>query len=71
MTSLASPETLNRIAEWRRKSEDRTITPDELKAAIIVLRENRRTATVPTKKASRAKAPARSADSLLSELDNL
>jgi len=75
---IQNPELLNQIAEWRRKSTDGTITLDEMREAIKVLRGNRigaiASATSAKAKTSKSKAsaiPAKSADSLLSELDGL
>lgn len=62
--------TINRVAEWRRKMNDGTITLEDMKEAIIVLRQSRSTAT-PTAKHKATKAPkvTKSGDDLLSELD--
>lgn len=38
---IQSPELLNKIAEWQRKSADGTITLDEMREAVKVLRANR------------------------------
>lgn len=74
MTSPISPELQSNIAMWRRKSADGTITLDEMKAAIIAMRQGRKSAAeaaASSAKGSRKKAPARSADDMLSELGNL
>jgi len=38
---IQSPELLNQIAEWQRKSADGTITLEEMREAVKVLRANR------------------------------
>jgi hypothetical protein len=63
---------MSQFAIWRTKANDGTLTPGEMKQAIMMLRGARRTAAA-DKPASRAKAkgPAKSADDLLGELDAL
>ncbi|MDX2059905.1 MAG: hypothetical protein SFV24_19000 [Gemmatimonadales bacterium] len=74
---MQSPELQNQIAQWRARAIAGTLTPDEMKAAVAALREGRRsaseTAAKPKKSSSggKSKAPARSADDLLNELDSL
>lgn len=71
-SNYPSPELINRVAEWRRKMQDGTITLDEQKEAIIVLRQNRfaaQASPAKAKAAGKAKAPKKSAEDLLSELD--
>jgi len=41
---MITAEIQHRITEWRRKAVDKTLTDDEMKQAIIVLRELRRSA---------------------------
>lgn len=70
---IQSPETQARIAEWRRKALDGSITLEEMKQAIIVLRESRTSAAQQAKtRSTRAsnKPPAKSADQLLDEFEN-
>ena len=67
---LMSPEIQARIETLRVKSLAGTITLDEMRESIKLLRENRLSAAQASKP-SRAKAPPRSADELLSELDKL
>lgn len=72
MLSQMTPDLLAKIEEWRRKSADGTITMDEQKEAILLLRQTRVTALTASK-ASKAKGggkkgPAKSADQLLAEL---
>ena len=66
-----SPETLNRIAQYRAKMADGTITLDDLRSAVILMRSDRITAVSTAGAPKRSKAPAKSAESMLSELDNL
>jgi ribosome biogenesis GTPase A len=67
---MQDAETLNRIAEWRSKALAGTITVDEMKAAVIILRESRRAAftEATTRKSLSRKAPARDVDSMLDDL---
>lgn len=70
---VQSPELQARIAAWRQKAADGTITLDEMKEAIIVMRESRRSASVEAK-ASRASGGTKAkanADDLLNQLDSL
>lgn len=72
--TLPSPEIINKVNEWRRKAADGTITLEEQKEAILLLRQNRTsalTASAGAKKKPSAKKPAKSADELLNELDGL
>jgi hypothetical protein len=71
---VRSPEVLNRIAEWRAKEAAGTLTIEDMRQAIIVMRENRmgaQTAASESKSRSRAKGPSKSAEAMLDELDNL
>lgn len=38
---INSPELLNQLSEWRRKAADGTITLEEMREAVKVLRANR------------------------------
>jgi uncharacterized protein YnzC (UPF0291/DUF896 family) len=69
-----SAEIINRVNEFRRKMADGTITLDEQKEAIILLRQNRfsaQAAASASKKKPSTKKPVKSGDDLLSELDDL
>lgn len=68
---MQSPEVQSRLAILRAKAADDTITPEELREAVQILRADRRSAAATPSKSSRAKGPVRSADSLLGELDAL
>lgn len=73
MTSPISPELSAKIASWRLRVAEGTITQDELKEAILHLRANRLTAAsaAATSRRSAAKVAAPSASDLLSELDEM
>jgi hypothetical protein len=58
------------VALWRQKAKEGTLTLEEMKQAIIFLRQDRMNAAA-TSSASKAKKAPVDADSLLSELDNL
>lgn len=69
-----TPELTQKLIDWRAKAIAGTITLEEMKEAIIALRDQRRTAVSqpsPTTRASKAKQPTRSADDMLSELEGL
>ena len=65
-TELTSQE---RVAIWREKSANGTITIEEMKQALAFLRENRE-ASISTSKAKKAKASPSGAD-LLRSLEDL
>lgn len=66
-----SPEMMVKVAEWRTKAREGTLTQDEMREAIVFLR-GERTAAQPsaTSRKSPSKAPVDS-KSLFDELDNL
>lgn len=68
-----SPELLAKISVWRQKALDNTITLEEMKEAIIALRDGRISAAAAsdTSRAKAAKVAIPSAADLLSELDGL
>jgi hypothetical protein len=71
---LQSPEVQARIAQLRARANDNTITDDEYREAIALLRADRTSAIYNgEKKASRAKTKAAIPDALdmLSELEGL
>jgi hypothetical protein len=69
---MITPELQSKLAVWKQRAAAGTLTPNEMREAILALRENRRSAAVPeTKSRSRTKGPAKSADDLLGELENL
>lgn len=68
-----SPELVSKIAHWRAKAANGTLTADEMREAIAALRADRVGAAVAstTSKASKVKAPPPDASSLLDELEGL
>lgn len=65
-----SPEVTSKLAHWRQKALDNTLTQDDMKEAIRIMRGDRVGASIASAKSrtSRAKAEIPSADDLLSEL---
>ena len=66
-----SPELINKVAEWRRKVADNTITLEEMQQAVAIMRGGRMAATqaaAASKAKGRSKAPPRDAADMLSEL---
>ena len=65
-----TPEIQAKIAIWRQKAIDNSLTLEEMKEAITLLRQGRVSAAASSESARRAKAKAAvpSADDLLSEL---
>lgn len=73
MTSPVSLELQMKLAEWRRKVAEKTITLEEMKEAIVLLRAGR-VAALNASDAGKRKAAAKvipSADALLDELEGL
>jgi len=62
-----------KVSIWRQKANDGTLTVEEMKEAIIALRQGRVGAAIASDSARRktAKKEIPSADDLLSELDGL
>lgn len=70
------PETMTKVAQWRAKEAQGTMTIDDYKQAILDLRGARMNATAAASKSKssgskRASTPIKSADDLLSELEGL
>lgn len=64
---MVSLEHMTKVADWRQKAREGTLTPDEMREAIIFLRAER--VAMP---AAKAKAkPIINTQDLLSELDGL
>lgn len=65
-----SPELQSKIATWRAKAVNGTLSPEEMKEAILALRADRVGAAVASAASKRTKAKAEipSADDMLSEL---
>lgn len=74
MTSPVSPELSSRIAEWRRKSAEGTMTEDEMRDAIVHLRAGRlaaaNAAATAKRTAKKTSAPP-PVDDLLNELGSM
>lgn len=66
---MQSPEVQQKISTLRQKALAGTLTPDECKEGIILLRGSRRSAA--TEATARKRGPAKSTDELLKELDKL
>ena len=69
-----SPETLAKLAIWRRKGVEGTLTQDDMREAIQVLRADRVGAQISSDKSRAKKAIAKievNADDLLNELGDL
>jgi len=69
-----TPEQRTRIEQFRQKAIAKTITVEEMKEAVILMRESRlaaQAANASSGKSRKPKAPARSADDLLGELEGL
>lgn len=56
MTAAMTPELQSKIAVWRQKAQDGTLSIDEMKEAIIVLRAGRVSASHASAAARQAKA---------------
>jgi len=70
---MINAELQSKLTLWRQKSSDGSITLEEMREAIIALREGRTAAVTASRagKSSSRKSPPRSSDDLLSELDGL
>ena len=70
---MISPELSAKIVEWRQKSLDGTITIEEQREAIKLMREGRMAAAQASSTAKRKKAVAeiKSADDMLDELGDI
>lgn len=67
-----TPEGQLKVQLWRQKSREGTLTPEELREAIIFLRQDRVTAAATSEKSRAKKAkPAANSDDLLNELEGL
>lgn len=68
---MYSPELSSKIAVWRAKAADGTLSLDEMREAIRLMRQGRMTAVNASQKAKKTSGPAKSADDLLSEISAL
>jgi hypothetical protein len=70
---IPSPELQAKIASWRVKAVDGTITKEEMQEAILLMRQDRRGAAIASEKSAatkvtKAKAVIPSAEDMLKEL---
>lgn len=66
-----TPEVASRIATWRQKALEGTLSIEDMKEAILAIREGRRGAATASEAArKRAKKEIKSAEDLLSELED-
>jgi hypothetical protein len=69
---IPTPEMQTKVAEWRAKAAAGTLSLEETREAIKLLRESRTAAlTASAAGAKKSKGPPRSADDLLGELGGL
>ena len=70
---MITPEIQAKIILYRQKANEGTLSLDEMKEAILMLRGSRRSAAVSSEQAKRVKAKkeVKSADQLLDELGRL
>lgn len=70
---MLNAEEQSKIAVWRQKSIDGTLTLEEMKEIVAVLRQGRRSAAAASESArrSRAKKEIPSADEMLRDLEGL
>jgi len=67
--NVVPPNLQSQVKTWRSKMSDGTITLEDMKAAVIALRQGRTNAASAAASAGKkTKKPARSADDLLGEL---
>lgn len=72
--ALLDPEQLSRLQTWRAKAHDGTITLDEMKEAVVVLRMGRKAAveaSAAKPRTSKAKPTATAVADMLGELENM
>lgn len=74
---IPSPEVQSKIAIWRQKAIDGTLTKEEMMQAILIVRGDRKSAAVASEKATTTRAktakgkPVLNADDLLNDLEGL
>lgn len=66
--SIPTPEAMAKIADWREKARNGTLTRDEMREAIKFLRAEREAIPAAAPKTKSAKAKPVDADALLGEL---
>jgi hypothetical protein len=65
---MYSPEVTQKLAEWRRKVMDNSITKEDMQQAIILLRQGREAAAVQKKAAGKSPKKVIDTDALLADL---
>ncbi len=70
---MSTPELQTKLINWRAKAAAGTLTIEEMREAVLVLRGSRRSAAEASSAAKRSssRGPARNADDLLGELGSL
>ena len=72
MTLSTDPDFHLKLAEFRRKAANNTISLDEMRAAVVLMRQGRiAAAAASTTKARKASSTPANGDSLLAELEGL
>lgn len=73
MSKITSPEIITKIAIWRQKAADGTLTIEDCKEYVIVLRGGRRSAAEASEASRKTKARkvVKSAEEMLNELGSL
>lgn len=69
---VQSPELLSKLAAWRAKAQDGTLTLEEMREAVKIMRQNRHAALDASTKSTskKPKGPTKSAAELLKDLEN-
>lgn len=67
MTTAQSPELQAKLTLYRQKAMANTLTKEEMREAVLLMRQDRMAASQAAK-STKAKTPARSADAMLDEL---
>lgn len=67
---IPTPELSQKVAQWRAKAADGSITPEELQEAVLVLRQSRISAYQNSTKPKASKAPINT-DALLDSLKGI
>lgn len=68
---MLSPELQIKIATWRQKVADNTLTLEEMREAVKLIRGDRLSAAQASAKSRASKGPKKSGDDLLAELDGI
>lgn len=68
---MISPELMNQISHWRAKAVAGTLSLDEMRQAVVAMRQGRVAAAQASAATKAPKRVARSADDLLADLESL